>query len=819
MKRRLTAILLAGALALGTCACGTSEKAPAAPELANVKESIANYTSKVDHSFAYDIAYTLSYDETLLSNEMGWRTAGSDAEHAAADYLAEKMNEIGLQDVEKVPVTVDKWQFNDASLTIAGTEIDIMPASYATNGTDADGITAEIVDVGFGGAADYEGLDVEGKIVLCGVDQWNEMWIDSHLEEAAHHGAAAIVSYAMDGYARYSDDMEGKIVLCGVDQWNEMWIDSHLEEAAHHGAAAIVSYAMDGYARYSDDMINMQDVCAPDLMPCVSISMNQYKEIAAAIEAGNNQATLIVDNEMVPEGGTSYNVVGRIPGKCSDQQIMVSAHYDCYFWGFQDDNCAIGLVLEMANAMLQSGFTPQNDIVFVCHGAEEWGATDTDFDYTTGAWEMINHARPEWASKTIAMLNFELPAYYDGAEMAQIACVPEFDSLVGQFVSDPELCPAPANDIYPNGIDTETAAVSTMEDGVSYRMAGVPYVLPSGVSDPELCPAPANDIYPNGIDTETAAVSTMEDGVSYRMAGVPYVLPSGVSAPGEGGPGWYQKCYHTSADNKDSYSADVMTTNLNMYGALAIYLDAMPALQMDFTATVDFLDEFLDRELAAEAGVDVDAYEAALEDLRAATETHESQIADLNGRYMEAVASEASQEDIDALYAEGRELNKATLTAFKFVQDNFSNIVTASDIVPFHSAYQDNVAVLTGILDALEEGVLWADDEESGALDLAWRLNNEYDYSFYSFSPETVHASMDSYSNLDNLFWGTNKGFEFADTGDATVSLLEKDETGDTDFSEEIAVYQAALESQTALYKAAAEKDIPAMGELAGLLK
>ena len=725
MKRRLTAILLAGALALGTCACGTSEKAPAAPELANVKESIANYTSKVDHSFAYDIAYTLSYDETLLSNEMGWRTAGSDAEHAAADYLAEKMNEIGLQDVEKVPVTVDKWQFNGASLTIAGTEIDIMPASYATNGTDADGITAEIVDVGFGGAADYEGLDVEGKIVLC-----------------------------------------------GVDQWNEMWIDSHLEEAAHHGAAAIVSYAMDGYARYSDDMINMQDVCAPDLMPCVSISMNQYKEIAAAIEAGNNQATLIVDNEMVPEGGTSYNVVGRIPGKCSDQQIMVSAHYDCYFWGFQDDNCAIGLVLEMANAMLQSGFTPQNDIVFVCHGAEEWGATDTDFDYTTGAWEMINHARPEWASKTIAMLNFELPAYYDGAEMAQIACVPEFDSLVGQFVSDPELCPAPANDIYPNGIDTETAAVSTMEDGVSYRMAGVPYVLPSGVS-----------------------------------------------APGEGGPGWYQKCYHTSADNKDSYSADVMTTNLNMYGALAIYLDAMPALQMDFTATVDFLDEFLDRELAAEAGVDVDAYEAALEDLRAATETHESQIADLNGRYMEAVASEASQEDIDALYAEGRELNKATLTAFKFVQDNFSNIVTASDIVPFHSAYQDNVAVLTGILDALEKGVLWADDEESGALDLAWRLNNEYDYSFYSFSPETVHASMDSYSNLDNLFWGTNKGFEFADTGDATVSLLEKDETGDTDFSEEIAVYQAALESQTALYKAAAEKDIPAMGELAGLLK
>lgn len=67
------------------------------------------------------------------------------------------MREIGLNDVEKVAINVDKWQFNDASLTIAGTDVDIMPASYATNGTGPEGITAEIVDVGRGHAADYEG--------------------------------------------------------------------------------------------------------------------------------------------------------------------------------------------------------------------------------------------------------------------------------------------------------------------------------------------------------------------------------------------------------------------------------------------------------------------------------------------------------------------------------------------------------------------------------------------------------------------------------------------------------------------------------------
>ena len=48
---------------------------------------------------------------------------------AAADYIAAQMESIGLE-VEKVPVTVDKWQFNVASLTMEGTDISIMPASY-----------------------------------------------------------------------------------------------------------------------------------------------------------------------------------------------------------------------------------------------------------------------------------------------------------------------------------------------------------------------------------------------------------------------------------------------------------------------------------------------------------------------------------------------------------------------------------------------------------------------------------------------------------------------------------------------------------------
>ena len=92
--------------------------------------------------------------------------------------------------------------------------------------------------------------------------------------------------------------------------------------------------------------------------------------------------------------------------------------------------------MAIAKAMKESNYTPENDILFIAHGSEEWGAANTEYDWTTGAWEMINTVHPEWAQKTIAMLNFELPAFYDGASKMEISCVPEYASAVKQFVNE-----------------------------------------------------------------------------------------------------------------------------------------------------------------------------------------------------------------------------------------------------------------------------------------------------------------------------------------------------------------------------------------------
>jgi Zn-dependent M28 family amino/carboxypeptidase len=100
----------------------------------------------------------------------------------------------------------------------------------------------------------------------------------------------------------------------------------------------------------------MQDICTRATIPCVSVSKKQGEAIIAAAKTEGTQATLVVDNILQPGEGTSYNVVGKIKGKSDAQQIILSSHYDVYFYGFQDNCAAVSLVLSVAKGLLDSGY-------------------------------------------------------------------------------------------------------------------------------------------------------------------------------------------------------------------------------------------------------------------------------------------------------------------------------------------------------------------------------------------------------------------------------------------------------------------------------
>ena len=241
------------------------------------------------------------------------------------------------------------------------------------------------------------------------------------------------------------------------------------------------------------------------------------------------------------------------------------------------------------------------------------------------------------------------PGTYDGAQQWKISCVPEFANL---------------------------AAAMAGEDGVFSQ--------------------PVNGVYPQGLDPVSVDTNTQEDGISYRWHGVPYFI----NIPGFEG-SWAEDRYHTLADDRDTYSPDVMQTNLNNFGALAIYLDKTPALALDLTLTCDDLEEALNKELATAAGGDSAAYLAAVAELRTAAEALNGKIADVNARYESAAAADASQEELDAIRAEGKALNQLTLDAYRAVQDGLVGIILGDEVTSKFEAYQRNVELLGALIEDL----------------------------------------------------------------------------------------------------------------------
>lgn len=74
-----------------------------------------------------DMNYPLGVIDKLISfqsnPDLGYRTSGSAAEFAAADYLYTEMKRIGMRNVHKESVTVDNFEFKRADLMCCETSI------------------------------------------------------------------------------------------------------------------------------------------------------------------------------------------------------------------------------------------------------------------------------------------------------------------------------------------------------------------------------------------------------------------------------------------------------------------------------------------------------------------------------------------------------------------------------------------------------------------------------------------------------------------------------------------------------------------------
>lgn len=303
------------------------------------------------------------------SSALGFRNTGTPEDVAVAEYVAEQMRTIGLRDVAIEPVEVDGWRFLDASVTVGavtvgagGTNSGALPTGHAASSahvtyravsfggvpaTPADGLTAHLVDVGEGRRTLLDSCKLDGALVLL---DWGN---------PAVHPSVVVLELQQRGVV-------GVIVNCPT---RGPWYQT--SDAVG---------AFDGH----------WPAGAP---PMVLISKEDATALRSTAIGATVTMTLRVELQRQAAG---LNVVGYLPGELPGP-IVVGAHHDAWFQGAFDNTSGVAVMLGMAAALASAGHRPRHTICFTSRTAEEYGITDSTYDWCIGAWRQVEVTHPDWA--------------------------------------------------------------------------------------------------------------------------------------------------------------------------------------------------------------------------------------------------------------------------------------------------------------------------------------------------------------------------------------------------------------------------------------
>lgn len=557
-----------------------------------------DYLNHLDIAYSYHLAKKMEQHRT--NPVLGYRTAGSEAEIATGELLAQEMRKIGFSKVWKDEIEVDAWEFKRAILFLTdkhGKSKSIQLGAYQTDFVTDGAEEFELVYVGKGTEKDYENIDVQGKLVLAEINQRDEWWINYPVYQA------------------------------------------HLK-----GAKALIAVQTGGYGEVDDISLNAQDIAGPSDAPAFSISRKDAEELKELLEKKGELKVYLDADTQVHRDAKTYNIIGEITGKNADRKIMLSAHYDSYFDGFQDDNTAVSMMLEIGKTLLKIGWQPENTILFCAMAAEEWGVADSQFDWSVGAYEQVFTVHPEWRGQVIADLNFELPALAHGTR-ARIRSTYEYVDYLESFLEElPELTHG-----YPE--------------------------------DPHI----------------TAPIETWSDDFSIAIAGIPSMVNDFT------GGSFMETNYHSQFDNDTFFDEDVYRLHHELYGLLLMELDRTKIVPLNFEPVFQKVKAAVDLSMCDEYQADGKALVAVLEE---AAKTAAKLYDRIDAWNEQEIAPELELQKTQNNIA--YEVEKTLLEIFQLEQDTFVRIDWYGNVVFPHVTLQESLELLEGAAESLNDDNLSA---------------------------------------------------------------------------------------------------------------
>lgn len=391
----------------------------------------------------------------LASDGMQGRETGKEGQKLAARYISRYFYELGLPKLDgldegyfqRFPLVEVEW--DEPSISVGAYSFEFMKGFYAwSESTQADTFTAdEIIYLGYGideeNYSDYEGKDLEGKIILIEAgeprDQWGNYILSGTVDPSdwslnwkkkllvAAEKGVRMVLVIEDNFEKNVQSFEKHI------HGNKLKLES---EGSNYCNAAYISRTMYQFLAVGNE--NKIEKAKERI---------KLKKKPKSVRLKQN---ITINFQKKEKKISSENILGFIEGTDKkDELLVLTAHYDhlgtegeLIYNGADDDASGVAAILEIGEAFklaAQNGKGPRRSILILPVSAEEKGLLGSKYYADNPYFDL---------DQTIANLNIDMIGRIDPDHEDN----PEYIYIIGSNRLSTELheINEEANELYSN---------------------------------------------------------------------------------------------------------------------------------------------------------------------------------------------------------------------------------------------------------------------------------------------------------------------------------------------------------------------------------